>query len=317
MNDDTEISGEGAVGTGNDARVAQLNAIADQTDTARAEELAFVNDDDTTEPFTVETSGQPTEEEVADETTSQTSEEITQETPSAEKRYKLRVNGRDLELTESELLARAQKIEAADEYLRQAAETKRRLEQMAQPQQDPNELQRRQDDEDLALVRAIQVGTEQEALGALRKLRSQVSASPSLSRDDVSRTIDERLSFNTAIDRFSTEYNDVWTDPVLKKLALDRDAQLIQEGDARPYWDRYSQIGEEIRAWKQSLVPAAKQETSLAEKEEKKASARKVPTSTSVKSKPARVEDDETDDSPSAVIAAMAQKRGGPQWMRG
>jgi hypothetical protein len=317
MNDDTEISGESAVGTGNDARVAQLNAIADQTDTARAEELAFVNDDDTTEPFTVETSGQPTEEEVADDTTSQTSEETTKETPAAEKRYKLRVNGRDLELSESELLARAQKIEAADEYLRQAAETKRRLEQMVQPPQDPNELQRRQDDEDLALVRAIQVGTEQEALGALRKLRSQVSASPSLSRDDVSRTIDERLSFNTAIDRFSTEYNDVWIDPVLKKLALDRDAQLIQEGDARPYWDRYSQIGEEIRAWKQSLVPAAKQETSLAEKEEKKASARKVPTSTSVKSKPARVEDDETDDSPSAVIAAMAQKRGGPQWMRG
>ena len=232
------------------------------------------------------------------------------------KKYRLKVNGRELELTEEELIARAQKIEAADEYLRQAAEAKRRLEQPSAA--DPKVIQRHQDDEDLALVRAIQVGTEQEAVAALRKLREQSSsARPSLSRDDVSRTIDERLAFNTAIDRFSTEFNDVWTDPILKKLAFDRDAQLLKEGDTRSYWDRYEQIGGEIRSWRQSLTPAAKQDASMAERQERKAAAPKVPTATaSVKSKPAKAEEDDTDDSPSSVIAAMAQRRGGPQWMR-
>lgn len=311
MNDETTDSEE-AVGTGNDDRIARLNAIADQTDSERADEFANVNDDGTTEPFTVE--AQQTEEEQEEEGVQAEAAPTDAEAPA--KKYRLKVNGRELELTEEELIARAQKIEAADEYLRQAAEAKRRLEQP--PAADPKVIQRHQDDEDLALVRAIQVGTEQEAVAALRKLREQSSsARPSLSRDDVSRTIDERLAFNTAIDRFSTEFNDVWTDPILKKLAFDRDAQLLKEGDTRSYWDRYEQIGGEIRSWRQSLTPAAKQDASMAERQERKAAAPKVPTATaSVKSKPAKAEEDDTDDSPSSVIAAMAQRRGGPQWMR-
>lgn len=311
MNDETTDSEE-TVGTGNDDRIARLNAIADQTDSERADEFANVNDDGTTEPFTVE--AQQTEEEQEEEEVPADAAPTDAEAPA--KKYRLKVNGRELELTEEELIARAQKIEAADEYLRQAAEAKRRLEQP--PPVDPKVVQRHRDDEDLALVRAIQVGTEQEAVAALRKLREQSSsARPSLSRDDVSRTIDERLAFNTAIDRFSTEFNDVWTDPILKKLAFDRDAQLLKEGDTRAYWDRYEQIGGEIRSWRQSLTPAAKQEASMAERQERKAAAPKVPTATaSVKSKPAKAEEDDTDDSPSSVIAAMAQRRGGPQWMR-
>lgn len=311
MNDETTDSEE-TIGTGNDDRIAKLNAIADQTDSDRADEFANVNDDGTTEPFTVH--AQQTEEGQGEEESQADTAPTDAEAPA--KKYRLKVNGRELELTEEELIARAQKIEAADEYLRQAAEAKRRLEQP--PPVDPKVVQRHHDDEDLALVRAIQVGTEQEAVAALRKLREQSSsARPSLSRDDVSRTIDERLSFNTAIDRFSTEFNDVWTDPVLKKLAFDRDAQLLKEGDTRAYWDRYEQIGGEIRSWRQSLTPAAKQEASMAERQERKAAAPKVPTATaSVKSKPAKAEEDDTDDSPSSVIAAMAQRRGGPQWMR-
>lgn len=308
-----------AIGTGNDERIARLNAIADQTDADRAEELANVNDDGSTEPFSV---AQPDTEAVAD---APSEEEVPAEEESAAepKRYKIKVNGKELELTEAQLIERAQKIEAADEYLRQAAEAKRRVaeteSQPAVPAVDEAELRRRQDEEDRALVRAIQVGTEEEAAAALRKLREQASARPSLSRDDVSRTIDERLAFNNAIERFSAEYNDVWNDPILKKIALDRDAQLLKEGDQRQYWDRYSQIGEEIRTWKQSLAPAPKPEQSMSEKAERKAAAPKVPTAAaSVKSKPVKaVDEDDVDDSPTSVIAAMAQRRGGPQWMRG
>lgn len=308
--DENENTGE-AVGTGNDERIARLNAIADSTDVERADEFANVNDDGTTEPFVADAA--PAETPVEEE---ETTAAVSEEDP--EKKYRIKVNGKEIELTEAELIARASKIEAADEYLRRAAEANRRVQEPAAPALvvDPNVLQRQRDDEDLALVRAIQVGTEQEALAALRKLREQAGARPSLSRDDVSRTIDERLAFNTAIDRFSTEYSDVWSDPILKKIAFDKDAQLLQQGDTRPYWERYQEIGNEVRSWKESLAPAKKVETTISDKETRKASAPKVPTPASAKSKPAKVEEDDIDDNPSAVISAMAQRRGGPQWMR-
>lgn len=309
MDEDQGSAGE-AVGTGNDDRIARLNAIADGMDVERAEDFASVNDDGSTEPFVADVAPAEVPDQEEQETVAQ------QEEP-AEKTYRIKVNGKEVELTEAELIARASKIEAADDYLRRAAEANRRVQPQVAPAVDPNVLQRQRDDEDIALVRAIQVGTEQEALAALRKLREQAGARPSLSRDDVSRTIDERLAFNTAIDRFSTEYSDIWTDPVLKKIAFDKDAQLLQQGDVRPYWERYQEIGNEVRTWKDSLAPAKKPEQAMSDKEAKKASAPKVPTSTaSVKSKPAKVEEDDVDDNPSAVIASMAQRRGGPQWMR-
>jgi hypothetical protein len=306
------------VGSSNDDRIARLNAIADQTDADRADEFANVNDDGSTEPYAV-VSEQTETEAAADNEEQPIADAENESSDSAEpKRYRIKVNGKELELTEAQLIERAQKIEAADEYLRQAAEARRKLEQIARPEVDEDELRRRQDEEDRALVRAIQVGTEEEATAALRKLREQTSARPSLSRDDVSRTIDERLAFNQAIEKFSTEYSDVWSDTILKKIALDRDAQLLKEGDQRSYWDRYASIGEEIRSWKQSIASAPKPaETTMATKAERKASAPKVPTTTaSVKSKPVKVEEDDVDDSPSSVIASMAQRRGGPQWMR-
>jgi hypothetical protein len=316
MNEDNDqqAGSEAGVGTGNDERIARLNAIADQTDAGRAEEFANVNDDGSTEPYTVDTAA--TEQPAAsEEEPAQQEVEAAAEQPE-ERKYRIKVNGKELELTEAQLIERAQKIEAADEYLRQAAEARRKLEQIAKPEVDETEIRRRQDEEDRALVRAIQVGTEEEAAAALRKLREQTSARPSLSRDDVSRTIDERLAFNQAIEKFSSEYNDIWSDPILKKIALDRDAQLLKEGDQRPYWDRYSSIGEEVRSWKQSLAPAPKQETTIEEKVARKASAPKVPAPASAKAKPAKVEEDDVDDSPASVIASMAQRRGGPQWMR-
>lgn len=306
--DENENTGE-AVGTGNDERIARLNAIADSADADRAEELANINDDGTTEPFVVDAAPAETPAEEEETPSSSAEEEL-------EKKYRIKVNGKEIELTEAELIARASKIEAADEYLRRAAEANRRVQEPAAPVADPNVLQRQRDDEDLALVRAIQVGTEQEALAALRKLREQAGARPSLSRDDVSRTIDERLAFNTAIERFSTEYNDVWSDPILKKIAFDKDAQLLQQGDTRPYWERYQEIGNEVRSWKESLAPAKKAEVTMTDKEARKASAPKVPAPASAKSKPAKVEEDDIDDNPSAIISAMAQRRGGPQWMR-
>jgi hypothetical protein len=308
------------VGTGNDARLALMNQIADNNDEERSDELANVNDDDTTEPFKAE----KTKSDVDDETIEGSDEQRDTPNPTDKpetKKYKIKVNGRELELSEEELIARAQKVESADEYLRSAKQQVAPKKEEAPKGPTPEELQQQENEELLRAARAIQMGSEEEAVAALQKIVQKASSvRPSMTTDDVSRTIDERLAFNTAIEHFSEQYEDIWTNPTLKGLAFQRDAALIKEGDTRPYAERYAAIGEEIRAWKADLVkasaPKADEKTDEQTKLERKASAPKAPAAASAKAKPAPREEDDIDDSPSAVIANMAKSRGGPQWMR-
>jgi len=303
------------IGTGNDARVAMLNKIGDNNDEVRADELANVNDDDTTEPFTPEPKA-----EAEDEIEAAPAEETPPaEEPAPVQKVKIKVNGKELELTQEELIARAQKVESADQYL---AEAKKKIQPVVEPAKakpSAEELQRLQDEEDRALVRAIQMGTEEEAAAALRKLRQQTtSARPSITPDDVNRTIDERLAFTKAIEAFQSEYSDVVTDPYLNKLALDRDSELLAQGDSRPYLERYREIGNVLRAWKGTLVKAPEPTTTktLDEKQQRKASAPKAPVAASAKTTAPEPETDD-DETPHDVIRNMAKSRGGPQWMRG
>lgn len=317
-------TGGNVIGSGNDEAVAKREAIANHADQDREDQFADVNDDDTTVPFQadrdpdeivaeVDADGNPV---VADP-----EEKPAAETPSPEvKKFKIKVNGKELELTEDELIERAQKVESADDYLRKAKEsTKPPVE--TKPAVTAEDQKRRQDEEDSALVRALQMGTPEEATAAIRKIREQASARPSINSDDVSRTIDERLAFKEAVAKFRTEYNDITSDPVLLELAEKRDAELLEAKDTRGYYERFESIGNDLRAWVKSKTPAetpAKEESkveSLDEKRAKKAAAQKVPVVANAKNQPTEP-DQEPDDTPSAVIASMAKARGGPQWMR-
>ena len=297
------------VGTGNDARVAMLERINDELDGVRGEELANVNDDGSTEPFQA---SPPTSED--ESPTGEPATPAEEPAVTEPRKFTIKVNGKELQLTEEELIARAQKVESADEYLRAAKQPAPTAPEPVVPKPSREELQRLQDEEDRALVRAIQMGTEDEATAALRKIREQ--SSTRLSPDDVSRTVDERLAFKSAIEKFNTDYKDIVSDPYLHKLARDRDSELLAAGDSRPYGERYEEIGKGIRDWvtkfKVDVQPAA---SDLKAKEVKKAAAPKVPTSASAK-RAAPVADDDNDESPSDVIQAMREKRGGPQWMR-
>lgn len=317
--DGKDIDGE-SVGTGNDARIALLNSIADQNDGGRADEFEAINDDGTTEAFVVQQADGDTEpltDDIApDPETDATIQALADETAEPEdepQRFKVKVNGRELMLTQEELIARAQKVEAADQYLAEAARIRNEHINKTRPPVQDGVLEPTVDD-DLAIVRAIQMGTEEEAVKALAKLRqSQKSLSP----DDISRTIDERLTFNEAINKFRTEYNDITSDPYLNKLALDTDAQLLANGDRRPYYERYAEIGENLRGWAKKTAeryaPAPSEQNQHA-KSQRKAAATSVPTSQSRKTQSSI--DAEPEETVSDTIAAIAKSRGGPQWMQ-
>lgn len=311
-------SGKDVIGTENDKRLALLNAINDRNDEVNADDLANVNDDGTTEPFVPEKSGPEDEEDEPKE--EEPEEEETEPEPQIKEpptqKFKIKVNGKELELTQEELIARAQKVESADEYLAEAKKA-RKPEPEAPKGPTAEELQRQQDEEDLALVRAIQMGTESEAAAAIRKIREQVSTRPSVTADDMSRAIDERLAFNEALTSFRKDYSDIAEDPLLYQLANRRDVELLNAGDERSYSERYKQIGNELRAWKDGLASKKEpvKEPSLEAKNEKKKTAPKVPSAANKRVEMSK-DEDEGEENPSEVIAQIAKARGGPQWMR-
>lgn len=306
-------AGSGAIGTGNDARLAMLAMINDANDAENAGELADVNEDGTTTPFLVA-------DDEAEELQAEVPTEVEVPVEPAAKKFKIKVNGKDVELTEEELIARAQKVESADQYLADAARQRRDATRLDVVPAGPSaaELQLQRDEEDRAIVRAIQMGTEEEALLAVRKLEER-RARPSVTTDDMSRAIDERLAFNEAISLFRTEFADISGDAMLNSLAQQRDSEMIASGDSRSYAERYRQIGGELRAWKESLAPAPVKDpasTALDAKAAKKAAAPSVPASATKKVVKVEPEEEDGEEDARSVIANIAKARGGPQWMR-
>lgn len=314
--EETMTTDEETIGTGNDERLKLLDQINDQNDEALSKdgELFDVNDDGTTSEFS--------KDESSDDETNENEQELEadeknqEEQEEVQPKHKIKVNGKEIELTTEELIERAQKIESADEYLKEAARKKREAEGKEKEPILPSkeDAAAKALEERRALVRAIQMGTEEEAMEAIEKLQGKT---PSVSADDVARTVDERLTFNEAVSRFQSEYKDLAEDPVLLDIVLQRDKKLIAEGDVRPYWERYKDIGDSVREWKESLTKTATSESekSTTDKQTRKASAPAVPKGAGTKA-PAAVDEEDREKTPGEIISEMAKSRGGPQWLR-
>lgn len=212
-----------------------------------------------------------------------------------EKKFKVKVNGQDREFTEAELIERASKAEAADQRFQEAARLKREAEELKQASQKaPAEPE--VTDDDLALARALQMGSEEEAAKVIKKMRS----APTLNEDGIVRKIDERLTFQSSVQRFQTEYPELFKDPNLSKLVAIKDEELVKNGDTRSYYDRYKSIGDEMRSWLGTVKPAS-------EKQERKAS---IVTLKTAAGRVVEKTDEDEEQSTSDTIANMAKARG-------
>jgi len=218
------------------------------------------------------------------------------------KKFKIKVNGQDVELTEAELIERAQKADAADEKFQEAARMRREAEELrgAEERRQPPEQGAGDDLDPVALVRAIQMGTEEEAAEALRKVMKQ---RPSLEAD--ANVIDDRIRQIQAFERYKTEFSDIFNDPDLQQMAFARDHALVKAKDTSSYWDRYSKIGTELRA-----KFGKKPDTAAEDKVQRKAEVVTLKRANARQAAPAEPDQEE---SPSAVIASMAKARGQTQ----
>jgi hypothetical protein len=314
------------IGTENDKRLKMYQDIADNNDKGRSEEFYEVDEDgnqtglsldDIQDDGTLgiveeeeETESEEEETEEPVETQNKPDESLTKES----RKYKITVNGVTKEVDEDWLVQTAQKVDSADDYLREAANLNNQARSLKTPQTETKE----EEPDEVQLARAIQMGTEEEAVAAIRKLRSPTGPSS----DDLARTIDERLTFQKAVDWFKDEYKDIVGDPVLNALAIQQDNMLRAQGDKRPYSDRFKDIGEGIRGWLKGKAPTpevqAEPVTKVESTESKKARKAAAPQAPKpAATKVAQPVEEEEEDSVQDTIANMAKSRGGPQWLRG
>jgi hypothetical protein len=357
-----EPSGEEVIGTGNDARVARLNAIGDAVDRGRADELADVNDDETTTAFIAP---ELTEEEagrreaairpdpdgtVAAELAraeAEANQDAGEAPPEGEvspaavaeppPKIKVKLNGQEVELTQEELIARASEADAAKAEAKrlkdEAAAAAKPAAAPAGPSQPSAEdraaAEAAELEERRALARAIQMGTEEEAMAALERVAERGARRTTADAEATARLVDERMSFKEAATWFSTEYADIVDDQTLRDLALKRDQELVASGDRRPYRERYREIGDGLRDWVKGLTrpadgaapvdapkPAAPAAATRVDRKAA-AAAHAAPAASSVRAPKATGADEEKEETTQETIAKMAQARGGPQWLRG
>lgn len=281
----------------NDDRLERMGQIADSADDERGDELEDLQDDDDDRRAGWHAKTQEeidAREKVREE---QEQEELRAEEKAKEIVYTIRVNGKDRHVTLDELIAMCQKVSSADEYLKSASEAHRTAMQMSQPppRQEPEDP----DGDDVALARAIQMGSEEEAAAAIRKLRAQPSA---VTPDVVAQVVDGRMSLRAELTSLEGKYSTVLEHPALGDVFRSKLAKMQAVAPETTIAAAYEQIDREIR---DQFAPMLEKAPT---KSDRKATMSNVPTSAAARQ--SAPPDEDEDDSPDSVIAQMAKQRG-------
>lgn len=238
-------------------------------------------------------------------------------------KVKIKVDGKEMEVDLQAVIDAGtkalQKESAADRRLEEAARVRQEADailqsartaaqnqdaQTAPPAGGPPVIERLTDDGFISAAKAIQYGTEQEAVAALKTLVSQAASSgqdDSLTREQVAEFLDFREATKWAND----EFKDILGDPKLKSLFVQEEKRLRAAGDTRPYREIYTEIGNGMREWKSGLNPKP---AAPADRQQRKASVVTIQSASGRVPAPAQPKEPSTSD----VIAQMraARKQG-------
>ncbi|CAB3731025.1 hypothetical protein [Paraburkholderia rhynchosiae] len=171
-----------------------------------------------------------------------------------------------------------QKDMTADERIAEATRILKEAKELntgkPQPAERPSDALQAEDD-DAALARAIQLGSDEEARAAIAKLRKGGRT------DDHSITsmIDARIEFRETAAWVKDEYKDIFADPLLSGVFMQKEADARAQGDSRPHRDLYKEIGDGLRKWRNGLAP---KQDAIQDKVDRKASVTVIPTARAV-----------------------------------
>jgi hypothetical protein len=281
----------------NKSRLERVEQIADSSEEARGDDLEdeserterLAREADEAAAKRLQAEG-ATEEEVKKDIESDTKE------VNGETYYRQIVNGQEKWQTLKEIRSTAQKVETADEYLRQASESVRNASRLALSEKD---VPSRPDKDGLKkLLASAALGDEE----AIEQLASVLSATPSAVTPDVLRAVDQRLSFRTELATLESEQKELLEDPYLAKLFRTQLDELKQKDPNTPLASAYRTIGKDLREHFGGMLKGTTQE-----KLERKRKLAQVP---SASQRQVVETGEEGEEDPSTVIAEMAKKRG-------
>jgi hypothetical protein len=118
--------------------------------------------------------------------------------------------------------------------------------EFAKPQQQPQEQAQ---EDDAALAHAIQFGTEDQAKGAIAKLRNagrdtSPQAVQGLVQQNIMQMVPEVMKFQDANSWVRNEYKEIFADPMLEQQFMLSENARRQNGDARPHRDLYKELAD-------------------------------------------------------------------------
>jgi len=282
----------------NASRLAKIEAIADANDETRTEDEELIIKDAVEESEQVKNEAeakQLQEEGVTEEVKEPQVESDTKEV-NGETYYRMMVNGTERWQTMKQIRDAAQKVESADEYLRQAAESVRNASRLALSHKDePSKVE----EVDLAeILRAAVLGDDD----AIKKMASYLQTRPSELTPDVVRTIDQRLSFRTELASLEDKSKDLLQDPYMGRLFRARLNELKAENAEMGLSEAYTSIDKELR----EAFPA-RSKTQVQDKLERKRTLVNVPTAAS---RQVAETEPEGEEDVGSVIEKMAKARG-------
>lgn len=241
------------------------------------------------------------EEDTAEDNTDDVSEEeIEDEAPAKIVR---KINGKEVEITD-EMIEKAMKVASADKYLEDAKVSKN-----ANPPPSQRDVVETDENIDWAqTVRAIQMGSEDEAIESLKSL---VGKKPSINVDVLTKQVTAEIDAKNAVEKFKEEFPEIVSNPMLANMAMQEDARLREEGFTGSFIERYREAGKAVRGQVSQLAGSLGFKPAESPKQHKKDSLPKTPKSSG--SRPAAQVDDEDgggEENQSDLIRQLAKRRG-------
>ncbi|WP_020409811.1 hypothetical protein [Hahella ganghwensis] len=193
-------------------------------------------------------------------------------TPQSEK-YILKINGVEQEFTREQVIARAQKVAAADAYLAEASERLKQAQgQAVQPRQpSTQDVDEARSKELKTLTRqyheALVDGDDNRADELLIQIQSQgrPQTQPTFDPEQIAETIERRQTERTrqrevadAKAFFDTQYADIAGDPSLYSLADQFTVKVMQENPHLSPIEVVTEAGDRTRAWLAEKTGATK-----------------------------------------------------------
>lgn len=290
--------GKSAEQSKDNPRETMFNELSERIENQRDQEIGLVAETPTEVP--PETSEPKSEEEPKEEL----DKEVTEEEPKPEF-LTVKIDGEEKQVLKTEVdeagglrayqmeQAAAKRLQEAKSILKEIQEAKQKL--LPSEEQKPKDAARM---DPVELARTLQIGSPEEAAEAVRLLQNQFKMEP----QQITRMLDERIDFKSAVKEFETEFKDIFSDPYLMTIATTMENNSRRDGDVRSYRDLYKEIGTNLRKWKDGMSRPATQE----DKKAKKATVTNLPAA-NARQVPEPEEKEETTED---ILNAMRKIRG-------